>query len=70
MKVKKVPKPAPYETELLSDYVKGVLKSVATKSELSKLNAAARATAIKGRSVNVLRSSVGLQGIQAKAPKR
>lgn len=38
----------PYETELLAAYDKASLKSVATKSELFRFKAAARATAIKG----------------------
>ena len=37
-----------YELEVLSAYEKGKLKSVATKGELAKFKAAARATAIKG----------------------
>jgi hypothetical protein len=36
-----------YELEVLNAYEKGQLKSVATKSELAKLRAAARATAIQ-----------------------
>lgn len=35
--------------KLVEDYEKGALKSVATKSELSRLKAAARATGTKGR---------------------
>ncbi len=35
-----------YELEILSSYEKGKLKSIAAKSELAKLEAAARATAI------------------------
>lgn len=42
-----MPKTDPFEAELLAAYDKGLLKSVATKSELSKFEAAARATAIK-----------------------
>jgi predicted DNA binding CopG/RHH family protein len=57
----------PYETELLAAYDKGLLTSVATKSELSKLKAAARATAIKDRRVNIRLSSGDLQDIQVKA---
>lgn len=56
-----------YETELLHAYEKGVLKSVATKSELARFKAAARATAIKDRRVNIRLSSGDLQDIQVKA---
>ncbi len=56
-----------YETELLAAYDKGALKSVATKSELSRFKAAARATAIKDRRVNIRLSSGDLQDIQVKA---
>ena len=62
-----MPKIDPYETELLAAYDKGALKSVATKSELSKFKAAARATAIKDRRVNIRLSSGDLQDIQVKA---
>ena len=41
------------ELEILSAYEKGKLKSVASKSELAKFKAAARATAIKDRRVNI-----------------
>jgi hypothetical protein len=50
-----------YETELLAAIDKGALKSVATKAELSKFRAAARATAIKDRRVNIRLSSGNLQ---------
>jgi predicted DNA binding CopG/RHH family protein len=56
-----------YELDVLSAYEKGVLKSVATKSELAKFKAAARATAIKNRRVNIRLSSGDLSDIQAKA---
>ena len=56
-----------YETEVLGAFEKGSLKSVATRSELAKLRAAARATAIKDRRVNIRLSSGDLQDIQAKA---
>jgi predicted DNA binding CopG/RHH family protein len=62
-----MPKTDPYESELLSAYDKGALRSVATKSELSKFKAAARATAIKDRRVNIRLSSGDLQDIQIKA---
>jgi predicted DNA binding CopG/RHH family protein len=56
-----------YETQLLSAYEKGSLSSVATKAELSRFRAAARATAIKDRRVNIRLSSGDLQDIQARA---
>jgi predicted DNA binding CopG/RHH family protein len=56
-----------YETELLHAYEQGTLKSVATKSELARFKAAARATAIKDRRVNIRLSSGDLQDIQVKA---
>ena len=56
-----------YEHEVLDAYEKGKLKSVATKSELEKLKAAARATAIKDRRVNIRLSSIDLGDIQVKA---
>ena len=56
-----------YESELLSAFEKGTLKSVATKAELSKFRAAARATAIKDRRVNIRLSSGDLRDIQVKA---
>lgn len=62
-----MPKTDPYESELLTAFDKGALKSIATKSELSKLKAAARATAIKDRRVNIRLSSGDLQDIQVKA---
>ena len=62
-----MPKTDAYETELLSAYDKGALKSVATKTELSRFKSAARATAIKDRRVNIRLSSGDLQDIQVKA---
>lgn len=62
-----MPKTDPYETELLSAFEKGALKSVATKAELSRLRAAARVTAIKDRRVNIRLSSGDLQDIQVRA---
>lgn len=56
-----------YESELVSAFEKGTLKSVATKAELLKFRAAARATAIKDRRVNIRLSSCDLQDIQVKA---
>lgn len=62
-----MPKTDRYESELVSAFEKGTLKSVATKAELSKFRAAARATAIKDRRVNIRLSSGDLQDIQVKA---
>ena len=55
------------ESEVLTAYEKGELKSVATKAELAKFRAAARATAIKDRRVNIRLSSGDLSDIQVKA---
>lgn len=56
-----------YERELLSAFEKGSLKSVATKAELERFRAAARATAVKDRRVNIRLSSIDLNDIQVKA---
>ena len=56
-----------YEREVLNAYEKGKLRSVATKGELEKLKAAARATAIKDRRVNIRLSSIDLSDIQVRA---
>lgn len=56
-----------YESEVLTAYEKGELKSVATKAELAKFKAAARATATKDRRVNIRLSSGDLSDIQVKA---
>ncbi len=55
------------ELEILRSFENGKLKSVATKAELAKLKAAARATAIKDRRVNIRLSSIDLGDIQVKA---
>jgi len=65
--VMKMPNTDAYEREILSVYEKGRLKSVATKGELAKFRAAARATAIKDRRVNIRLSSGDLSDIQARA---
>ena len=57
----------PYELEVLEAYESGKLKSIASKAELQRLRAAARATAIKDKRVNIRLSSVDLLDIQAKA---
>jgi predicted DNA binding CopG/RHH family protein len=62
-----MPKIDPEELEILDAYEKGQLKSVATKAELAKFKAAARATAIKDRRVNIRLSSGDLSDIQVKA---
>ena len=56
-----------YEAEVLEAYESGKLKPMATKAELARMRAAARATAIKDRRVNIRLSSGDLHDIQAKA---
>ena len=56
-----------YELEVLTDFERGRLKSVSTKSAIEKLKAAARATAIKDRRVNIRLSSIDLSDIQTRA---
>jgi predicted DNA binding CopG/RHH family protein len=56
-----------YEQEILKAFESGKLKSVVSKSELEKFKAAARATAIKDRRVNIRLSSIDLSDIQIKA---
>jgi predicted DNA binding CopG/RHH family protein len=60
-------RPDPFEVEIIEAYEAGKLKSVASKAELSRLKAAARATAIKDRRVNIRLSAGDLQDIQVKA---
>lgn len=62
-----IPKIDDDELEILSADEKGQLKSVATKAELAKFKAAARATGIKDRRVNIRLSSGDLSDIQVKA---
>ena len=62
-----MPKTDAYETDILSAYEDGRLKTVATRAELAKFKSAARATAIKDRRVNIRLSTGDLQDIQAKA---
>lgn len=62
-----MPKLDTYELDVLGAYEKGRLKSVASKDELAALKAAARATAVKDRRVNIRLSSVDLSDIQVKA---
>ena len=62
-----MPKVDAYEKEILGAYEKGKLTSVATKKELARFKAAARATAVKDRRVNIRLSSSDLQDVQVKA---
>lgn len=62
-----MPKRDPYELEVLEAYEKGKLKSLATKAELARMKAAARATAVKDRRVNIRLSAGDLQDIQTRA---
>ena len=62
-----MPKIDAYELEVHNAFEKGQLKSVATKAELAKFKAAARATAVKDRRVNIRLSSGDLSDIQVKA---
>ena len=57
----------PYELDVLRAYESGKLKSTATKAELQKMRAAARATAIKDKRVNIRLSTLDLLDIKAKA---
>jgi predicted DNA binding CopG/RHH family protein len=62
-----MPKIDAYEEEVLGAFEEGKLGSVATKEELARFKAAARATAIKDRRVNIRLSSGDLSDIQVKA---
>ena len=57
----------PYERRILDAFDRGKLESVVSKGELAKFKAAARATAIKDRRINIRLSSGDLSDIQAKA---
>jgi predicted DNA binding CopG/RHH family protein len=57
----------PYESEVLTAYEAGELESVATKDELARIKAAARATGTKDRRVNIRLSSADLRDIQIAA---
>ena len=57
----------PYELEVLEAYESGTLKPIASKAELQRMRAAARATSIKDKRVNIRLSSADLLDIQAKA---
>jgi predicted DNA binding CopG/RHH family protein len=67
MRVKPMPKTDAYEQEVIAAFEEGRLKSVASKAELAKFKAAARATAIKDRRVNIRLSSGDLGDIQVRA---
>ena len=56
-----------FETGIIEAYERGGLESVATKEELARLKAAARATAVKDRRVNIRLSSGDLRDLQARA---
>jgi predicted DNA binding CopG/RHH family protein len=55
------------ELEILQAFEQGQLKSVATKTELTRFNSAARATTLNDRRVNILLASGDLRDIQVKA---
>jgi predicted DNA binding CopG/RHH family protein len=56
-----------YEREILGAFEKGKLTSVATKAELARIRAAARATGVKDRRVNIRLSAGDLNDIRIKA---
>lgn len=60
-------RPDPLDAEIIEAYEAGKLKSVASEAELNRLKAAARATGIKDRRVNIRLSAGDLQDIQVKA---
>ena len=61
-------KPDPLEEDVLSDHDKGALQSTSpSKSRLAKFKAAATATFIKDRRINIRLSSPDLMDIQARA---
>jgi len=62
-----MPKIDQEEMEILAAFEKGLLASVATRAELERFRAAARATAIKDKRVNIRLSSGDLQDIQTRA---
>lgn len=62
-----MPKLDTYESDVLAAFEQGQLQSVATKAELAKARAAARATSIKDRRVNIRLTSGDLQDIQTRA---
>lgn len=58
-----------YEKQVLAAFEREQLKSVATKAELARFKAAARATSIKDRRVNIRLSSGDLSDIRVQALK-
>ena len=61
-------RPDKFEQDMLKAYERGTLKSTSpTKAELAKFKAAATATFIKERRVNIRLSSPDLMDIQARA---
>ena len=58
---------AAYERPIVPACEQGALPSIATKAELARLKAAARATSLKDRRVNIRLSSGDLSDIQAMA---
>lgn len=56
------------EADVLAVYESGRLKSVATKGERDRLRAAARATAIKDKRVNIRLSSADLPDLDRERP--
>ena len=56
-----------HEREVLDAFESGKLKSIASKRELARFRAAARATATKDRRINIRLSSLDLSDIQTKA---
>jgi predicted DNA binding CopG/RHH family protein len=56
-----------YEREVIEAFDRGALQSVATKAEMARLKAAARATGIKDQRVNIRLSSGDLNDIQVRA---
>lgn len=55
------------ELELLEAYDRGELQSLASKEEMARIKAAARATGLKDRRVNIRLSSGDLNDIQVRA---
>ena len=57
----------PQEADVIEAFEAGKLKRIASKGELDRLKAAARATATKDRRVNIRLSAGDLQDIQVQA---
>ncbi len=55
------------EREIIEAFEAGKLKSIATKRELARYRAAARATALKDRRINIRLSSGDLSDLQTRA---